>query len=910
MAARVAPRRIGLFEDFKTKNFTVEDVVRCIDAGGVIYATVVRGMPGNDPDQPMSPVSVDDAGLVTVWVDGAYHEVELANIDRIEWSGGLPGRVDEALRVSPDLADVIEELYGNGNKVAAILRKVQTGKLYDDDEDVNFIDLAEDINKFSFTPMKRRSENHYREFDRKSMPTRIGRLTRKILNKLEPMLTYEAKGNFEILPYNDGHNVQMPSGPDREVYMVFTGDSEGSFIHDMGGDFGPVGMALSVDGQQVGAKFLFITNTISGHWLEKTIVFESDKGLVAPHRTGAAHEVSVRLTSNLGFTDSDLAAFVNGAVAFIKVNRVGEVYTIEEVSGEAVRHWYHRDNYQSHRGELGSSCMSYDRCQEYLDLYCKNPRQVSLLILKSAEGRLIGRALLWNLDNGERFMDRVYSVLDSDREVFHRHARENGWVYRSSPGEILKGKASYSEDLLSVTLETTDFGLYPYLDTLRYLGEDGRLSTFFSPGDKLLNRTDGGHAYDDDYDYSDDRFDESLKFSTDLENLLYELQKSGDKIAKLLVWLNGSDVYPDKEDINFLELSSEINKFSFIPKNRRSDDPARQYDRDSMPTRIGKIVRKIFKTVKDTLTYRHKGRLRVKALDDLQVRDSLGRLVEIEDGWTKYEFTVGKTIPFLPMGGVEMTLAIDGEDVQAKFSELAFEHHWFNQSWKRVETILFSSPETIVPGKVNVSLELKSDFAISDKEIEDFVNGVVAYLKANRFGDETVIEQVKGEHIRFWYNGQNYQSTQGELGNSCMAYQDCQDFLDIYCENPDKVSLVILRSKENKLIGRALLWNLDSGERFMDRAYSIVNSDSVVLRDLARKNGWLYKQGKHTIMKGNSEINKAISVTLENHEFEYYPYMDTLKYLSWDGVLSDVGDSDDKYLNSTDGGYVYDEDED
>lgn len=76
---------IKLFEDFKQKNITVDDIITCIQSGGVIYATVINGLPENDPEIPLTPLSVDEEGRVTVDIEGMQHEVELRNIDKIEW---------------------------------------------------------------------------------------------------------------------------------------------------------------------------------------------------------------------------------------------------------------------------------------------------------------------------------------------------------------------------------------------------------------------------------------------------------------------------------------------------------------------------------------------------------------------------------------------------------------------------------------------------------------------------------------------------------------------------------------------------------------------------------------------------------------------------------------------------------
>lgn len=75
---------IKLFEDFKVKNITQDDVIACIQKSGRIYATIVKDFPDNDPKEPLNPLSIDEDGLVTVDYDGSEYEVDISDIERIE----------------------------------------------------------------------------------------------------------------------------------------------------------------------------------------------------------------------------------------------------------------------------------------------------------------------------------------------------------------------------------------------------------------------------------------------------------------------------------------------------------------------------------------------------------------------------------------------------------------------------------------------------------------------------------------------------------------------------------------------------------------------------------------------------------------------------------------------------------
>lgn len=73
------------YEDFKVKNITQDDIIHCIQKGGCIYATIVKDLPDNDPDNPIKPVSIDDDGLITVEIDGSEYEIDIDDVEKIEY---------------------------------------------------------------------------------------------------------------------------------------------------------------------------------------------------------------------------------------------------------------------------------------------------------------------------------------------------------------------------------------------------------------------------------------------------------------------------------------------------------------------------------------------------------------------------------------------------------------------------------------------------------------------------------------------------------------------------------------------------------------------------------------------------------------------------------------------------------
>jgi hypothetical protein len=76
---------LKLYEDFDKSKYRIEDVIRCIENGGSVYAEIIKDFPNNDPSAPLRPVSVDENGVVTVEYEDDLYEVDLKDVDKIEY---------------------------------------------------------------------------------------------------------------------------------------------------------------------------------------------------------------------------------------------------------------------------------------------------------------------------------------------------------------------------------------------------------------------------------------------------------------------------------------------------------------------------------------------------------------------------------------------------------------------------------------------------------------------------------------------------------------------------------------------------------------------------------------------------------------------------------------------------------
>jgi hypothetical protein len=187
-------------------------------------------------------------------------------------------------------------------------------------------------------------------------------------------------------------------------------------------------------------------------------------------------------------------------------------------------------------------------------------------------------------------------------------------------------------------------------------------------------------------------------------------------------------------------------------------------------------------------------------------------------------------------------------------------------------------------GRAMRALLTTAKITFSNKELEDFVNEYKS--KIDLYGGIfSKFDIVSGDDIAYWYNQDNYAKKNGTLGSSCMSNVS-SDFFEIYTKNPEVCSLLILKDKmdDTKIVGRALLWNLNNGKIFLDRIYTNNDSDVALFREYSKANKWYYKKhndssnSEYVINSDGEEISLTIEVFLKKSSYNYYPYVDTLKY--------------------------------
>lgn len=168
----------------------------------------------------------------------------------------------------------------------------------------------------------------------------------------------------------------------------------------------------------------------------------------------------------------------------------------EIITGKDIKEYYSSNNCTL-KGTLASSCML--DAEDILDIYCENPESVSLLVYKSeGDDKISGRAILWNLDNNQKLVDRIYYASDDIIDKFINWAREKDYLFRryqSTENKTIIDKSGNDHKDVTVKLKKFNFFSYPYLDTMCFLDmTDGTLRQKLSGKEKLyyhLNHTGG-----------------------------------------------------------------------------------------------------------------------------------------------------------------------------------------------------------------------------------------------------------------------------------------------------------------------------------------------------------------------------------------------------------------------------------
>ncbi|NBO22646.1 hypothetical protein EBU94_04815 [bacterium] len=186
---------------------------------------------------------------------------------------------------------------------------------------------------------------------------------------------------------------------------------------------------------------------------------------------------------NRHFSGNDLEFFANAFKSYF-----GPPLTLVVVKGEDVRKYYNQEHYTDGLGSLNKSCMRYDECQKYLDIYVDHSE---MLVGFDQDNKVAARAILWpqvgmiegNNVTKIKLMDRIYTSRDKDVFQFRDWAKENNYAFKYHQTHSDKELICFADDkptmrhLFISIPNLTDYKFYPYLDTFSYGYADTNILT-------------------------------------------------------------------------------------------------------------------------------------------------------------------------------------------------------------------------------------------------------------------------------------------------------------------------------------------------------------------------------------------------------------------------------------------------
>lgn len=376
-------------------------------------------------------------------------------------------------------------------------------------------------------------------------------------------------------------------------------------------------------------------------------------------------------------------------------------------------------------------------------------------------------------------------------------------------------------------------------------------------------------------------FESKIHFFPELEQILSSMKSP---IAKKMMELSNKDI---NTLFNYLNISDRDDLVSFIPDNKVLGDNNVEYKFATMPYYIVDSIqiRKIFGV--DHLNGMYP---RIGCLGTIK-----NRIPAPND-----EFEARKLGTFMSQATSDIChfVSLSGETYIVLFENL--------EDQNKLVTDIKSIPIKI--GRLVKSFLSNIGIEFPDTEYDKFVTEYKSMyeLLKNKFSN---FEVVFGEEIRKFYLHNRYDNTRRSiLQNSCMRYQKCQPYFDIYVENPEVCSMVIRRSfiDSDLITARALLWKLSDGSMFMDRVYYSREQEQNLFESWAIDNGYYYQNRDQDFRFDGKKADIDPEVNLKKYKFDYYPYLDTFKYLDPEtGILYENVDEDIEsrcyFLESQDG---------
>jgi hypothetical protein len=193
------------------------------------------------------------------------------------------------------------------------------------------------------------------------------------------------------------------------------------------------------------------------------------------------------------FSDDSICRFAEAYTGMVTICNPN--YTLKIAEGEEIRWGYHEDNYYKDSNTLGSSCMRYNHCQSYLDIYVKNTSKIKMAMMMR-NNKVAARCILWKYDDGWLY-DRVYSTNLDESNLLTNAMESSGYKKVYSTGKEY-----------SIEVDMDGISEFPYMDSFKYyFPEDGVISTYDTShcGEYWgLNNTNGTRCIYNSHDEEED----------------------------------------------------------------------------------------------------------------------------------------------------------------------------------------------------------------------------------------------------------------------------------------------------------------------------------------------------------------------------------------------------------------------
>ena len=142
-------------------------------------------------------------------------------------------------------------------------------------------------------------------------------------------------------------------------------------------------------------------------------------------------------------------------------------YEFELISGQAIIDLYGRTPY---------TCMTSSAS---LKFYANNEPNIQAVRI-TKDGFTIGRAILWNLTDDRKYLDRIYPASGPHVDLLNKYAKENEWISRQSTSAEIPARTIErleKANLITVALNAPDpqdnsahsMGAFPYQDSFKWM---------------------------------------------------------------------------------------------------------------------------------------------------------------------------------------------------------------------------------------------------------------------------------------------------------------------------------------------------------------------------------------------------------------------------------------------------------